>query len=477
MEKESKKKKEKVNGTKRIETVLIVVLILAISLISFVGIYVEDKNTMVNKIKGYELGMDLYGYRDIHIKVDDSTETKEYDENGNLVEDDHDHDAEVTEEITEEETEEGNTTTVEEPINSPELLTSENFNTVKEILAKRLEYMNVRNYVIKLDEVTGDIVLQVPENSYTDYLAQYAVTKGEFKISDNDTEEVLLTNDDVKKATVQYTNSSLGTSVYLLIQFDKEGTEKLKEISKTYIKTTDEEGNSTTKNVDLSIDDETIISTYFEEEITDGVIQLSIGTSSDYTQVQSNLQQASNIAVFLNSKSMPITYEMEINRFVYSDITQNTINIILIVFSVISLIIAIAIIVRYKGQGLLSVIINIGYMAVLLLAIRYANITITLAGIAGLALAEVLQIVLITKILKINKENADNEVRKKKVLKFVGKYSLELIPILIMATVFSVIKWEEIASIGMVLYWGIIVAAIYNSIIIWRLWMGKKQSN
>ena len=439
MEKESKKKKEKVNGTKRIETVLIVVLILAISLISFVGIYVEDKNTMVNKIKGYELGMDLYGYRDIHIKVDDSTETKEYDENGNLVEDDHDHDAEVTEEITEEETEEGNTTTVEEPINSPELLTSENFNTVKEILAKRLEYMNVRNYVIKLDEVTGDIVLQVPENSYTDYLAQYAVTKGEFKIADNDTEEVLLTNDDVKKATVQYTNSSLGTSVYLLIQFDKEGTEKLKEISKTYIKT--------------------------------------IGTSSDYTQVQSNLQQASNIAVFLNSKSMPITYEMEINRFVYSDITQNTINIILIVFSVISLIIAIALIVRYKGQGLLSVIINIGYMAVLLLAIRYANITITLAGIAGLALAEVLQIVLITKILKINKENADNEVRKKKVLKFVGKYSLELIPILIMATVFSVIKWEEIASIGMVLYWGIIVAAIYNSIIIWRLWMGKKQSN
>lgn len=54
--------------------------------------------------------------------------------------------------------------------------------------------MKVEDYLLRFDESTGDISLEVSENSNTDYIAQYTITKGEFKIVDNDTSEVLLTS-------------------------------------------------------------------------------------------------------------------------------------------------------------------------------------------------------------------------------------------------------------------------------------------
>ena len=48
-----------------------IVIILLLSLISFVSIYVKDKNTMKNVIPEYKLGTDLYGARNILIKVQD----------------------------------------------------------------------------------------------------------------------------------------------------------------------------------------------------------------------------------------------------------------------------------------------------------------------------------------------------------------------------------------------------------------------
>ena len=95
--------------------------------------------------------------------------------------------------------------------------------------------------------------------------------------------------------------------------------EQLNEISKTYVSSKDADGNDTSKKIDMKLDDETILSSYFEEEITDGIIQLSIGTATDSTTLKTYLQQASNIAIFLNTESLPLKYTMEINRFVFSN--------------------------------------------------------------------------------------------------------------------------------------------------------------
>lgn len=91
-------------------------------------------------------------------------------------------------------------------------------------------------------------MLKIPETESTDMLLQYVAIRGNFTITD-DQEKVLMDNSHIKEAKVGYNSTESGTTVYLTIQFNKEGTEKLKEVSNTFIKTTDEEGNDTTKKL------------------------------------------------------------------------------------------------------------------------------------------------------------------------------------------------------------------------------------
>lgn len=450
-----KKAKQNNKTLKLLGKISVVVIILLLSLISFAGIYVKDKNAMKNVIPEYKLGTDLYGARNILVKVDDSTTTKKYDSNGNLVENSSDKD-ENNENITE----------VEEKVNSDELRTAENYETVKNIIEARLKYMNVEDYLLRFDESTGNISLEVPENSSTDYIAQYTITKGEFKIVDNDTSEVLLSNADLKEAKVQYSTSTSGTTVYLTIEFNKDAVEKLKNISNTYISSTDAEGKTTTKKIKMTLDDSTIISTYFQEEISTGIIQLSMGTSTNTSEIQSNIQSASNMAVLLNTDPMPLTYTMETNRFVYSDITAETLKIVIVVLCIVALIMAICMVIKFKKNGLMGVIADIGFTAVLLLAIRYGNVEISLAGIFAIAIAVIVEYIVTGLILNEYSKKCEKEILIKNIKHLMGRIAICLVPFVVMAVTFALISWEEIASIGMILFWAIIIMIIYNTLML-----------
>lgn len=450
-----KKAKQNNKTLKLLGKISVVVIILLLSLISFAGIYVKDKNAMKNVIPEYKLGTDLYGARNILVKVDDSTTTKKYDSNGNLVENSSDKD-ENNENITE----------VEEKVNSDELKTAENYETVKNIIEARLKYMNVEDYLLRFDESTGNISLEVPENSSTDYIAQYTITKGEFKIVDNDTSEVLLSNADLKEAKVQYSTSTSGTTVYLTIEFNKDAVEKLKNISNTYISSTDAEGKTTTKKVKMTLDDSTIISTYFQEEISTGIIQLSMGTSTNTSEIQSNIQSASNMAVLLNTDPMPLTYTMETNRFVYSDITAETLKIVIVGLCIVALIMAICMVIKFKKNGLMGVIADIGFTAVLLLAIRYGNVEISLAGIFAIAIAVIVEYIVTGLILNEYSKKYEKEILIKNIKHLMGRIAICLVPFVVMAVTFALISWEEIASIGMILFWAIIIMIIYNTLML-----------
>ena len=450
-----KKAKQNNKTLKLLRKISTIVIILLQSQISYVGIYVKDKNTMKNVIPEYKLGTDLYGARNILIKVDDSTTTKKYDSDGNLVKDSSDGD-ENNENITE----------VEEKVNPDELRTADNYEAVKNILEARLIYMKVEDYLLRFDESTGNISLEVPENSSTDYIAQYTITKGEFKIVDNDTSEVLLSNADLKEAKVQYSTSTSGTTVYLTIEFNKDAVEKLKNISNTYISSTDAEGKTTTKKIKMTLDDSTIISTYFQEEISTGIIQLSMGTSTNTSEIQSNIQSASNMAVLLNTDPMPLTYTMETNRFVYSDITAETLKIVIVGLCIVALIMAICMVIKFKKNGLMGVIADIGFTAVLLLAIRYGNVEISLAGIFAIAIAVIVEYIVTGLILNEYSKKCEKEILIKNIKHLMGRIAICLVPFVVMAVTFALISWEEIASIGMILFWAIIIMIIYNTLML-----------
>lgn len=426
-----KQEKAKVRKTKPLIILAYVIIILLISLVSFGGIYVKDKNKMSNVIRDYILGTDLGASRNIVIKVDEENE---------------------------------------------ELLTEENYAKARDIVVSRLKYMKLDYYEMKFDESTGTIYLDVPENSRADYAAQYSVTKGEFKIEDNDTKELLLSKADVKEAKVQYQTTESGTTVVLNIEFNKDGAEKLRNISNTYVQSTDSEGKDTTKKIKMSLDDTTIMTTYFAQEMTDGQMQVSLGTSSDSEQIQNRITQATNIAVFLNTDTMPLTYKIDVNKSVYSSLTDNVLKIAIIVSVVIFALLLVYMIIKYKKEALLAVVTNIGFVAILLLIIRYTNVDITLTGLITIPISIIIQYVFLMNILKVKTEKIDNDSKVQRVKETIRNGIEKLIPVAVIAVVFALTKWETVYSAGMLLFWEIAVLILYNLSTLKIMFLKNEQS-
>ena len=420
--KTKKKKQNNKISLKILGRILTIIIMMLVSLGSFVGIFKLEQNAMKNIIPDYELGMDLYGARHIVAKVDDT--------------------------------------------NAEDMRTYDNYIKSKEIIEERLKFLEISDYLVRLDDATGEIDIEIPEDATTDYFAEYTGMQGKFTMTDDETSEVLLDNNSLKKASIQYGTSSAGTTVYLVIEFNKEGSSKLQEVSKTYIKSTDSEGNDTTKKVKMSIDDQTIMTTYFGEEMTDGIMQIPLGTTTDATDIQNYLKQASNISVFLNTEPLPIKYSVDINRFEYSDITENTLKIATIVLASIFAIMLIYMIIKYKANGILGALANVGFLALLLLAIRYGKVTLTLTGIAGIAIATIIEYVITMLVIKQYNKDTDEATVNKNVKNVMSNSAKTIAPILIMSVIFALIKWEQIASIGMVLFWAILIMVVYNAIIL-----------
>lgn len=440
---------------KALKRTLIILLIILLALISFGGIYIQKTKFVENILPEYKLGPDFTGLRNIGLKVSDATKDIYYDLDGNVVD------------------EEGkNTTKKVESVNKEENLTKDNYKKAKEIIEKRLEKIKqvqytsagiVENkaidyYTIKQNEETGKIELKLPENANTDMVLRYVATKGDFTIVD-DQDNVLMDNSYIKEAYVGYSSTSSGVIVYLTIQFDKQGTEKLKEISNTFIKTTDEEGNDTTKKIKVKIDDSEMLNTYFTEEISNGMIQLSFGTATG-NSLATYAQEAKNLETLLNAGNLPIVYEADENHYVLSDINKDMLFIPAIVIMSLLVIGIIILIVKYKVKGLLGAISIIGYIATFLIIVRLTNVVITLEGVAGIITSIILEYISIMYALNKMKENTDLTCNQ-----CFTKFLPILVPIAISTVILCFVKWLPIYSFGMTMFWGIILVIVYNHVV------------
>lgn len=463
-------KKEKKNIMKGIKILTIVLAIILVSMVSFFGVYVQNKNIMENKVADYQYAMDLNGARTIKL------------------------------EINEEE--------------SDDVKTEENYKTAKSVIEKRLKTVGVQEDNISVNTSTGAITIEIPENISTDSAVSNLNTTGKFEIIDTETEEVLLNNDNIKSSSVLYNTTSAGTTVYLEIAFNKEGKEKLNEISRTYVPadettentttnetatndvtvnevTTNETSNETTTNevttneatteetnsddeatektITMKIDDEEIMTTSFDEPLTTGVIQLSVGSATtDTTTLQDYITQAQNVATVLDSGKLPIKYDITKNQYVLSNIEQQDLLYIALAVSIITLIGIIILIIKYKTNGLLAGIAYIGLAAIYMLIIRYANVTISIpsifATIAMLILNYIFTIMLL-KNIKINKEEQKENAINKATSKTYIDFFIRIIPICIIVIAFCFIQWTPISSFGMISFWGLAIIAIYNAVV------------
>lgn len=468
---------------KKLSIVLILLIIILISIISFVGIFYQDKNQMVSVIPDYNLGTDLSGYRKIILTVDESDE--------------------------------GNT---------EEVLTYDNFVKSANVIKARLKSMGIEDFTVRCDESEGQIEITIPENDQTEYVLADITQKGNFEIRNTANDEVLMNNDDIRSVEVDVVQSTYSTSssaIYMDIHFTNSGSRTFRNITRDYqnvvtndtaennvvaetnstynetasnttaenettTNTTENETSDTnstanetvsnevsnettdetvaeednTTEIGLYIDDTSMMTTSFSEIIDNGVMALSLGTSSSAEQTKILSYHAESLAAILENDAMPVQYSVTGNIYVSSPIEQNTINILIGIGICIALIMLIVAIVKYRVKGVIVSVCMIGFIALYLLILRYTNVVITLEGIFSIALVFIINYILNIMILNRLQKNVEKTFSKA-----LTKFSLSMIPMLILAVVCCFSSWMSLFSFGMILFWGLVTSVVYNVVI------------
>lgn len=463
------KKKTLLDVLKKIIVILVIILV---SLISFLGIHKKNLNNWNNILPEYDLSKELSNIRIFGFSVDDSTEM--VDSTADNASEDTAEDAtsevsttDTTEEVVEEnttdsESEDTASATTEVPVNDPSILTKENYIKSKKIIEERLKKFGITDATVSVNDSNGDISISVPYEDITDYTVSLAGNQGTFEIIDTDTEEVLISKNMLKSVSANYqlsstSQSTSGQAAYdigIAIELTKDGQSKLNEMTKKYIETMDENGETTQKTVTVKIDGETKYITYFSPDGTYTQLfipiyqSVSVENMSDFND---KLNECAVIQAELSTESLPIVYQLAAGTFIESNIAGNTLNILVFIGITVLVIIAIVMIVKYKKSGLLVAIIELGFVAIHLLLIRAAGVSITFAGLVMILLMALLNYMLL--IMLMNKEKAIEQ------LEAFGSFILNIIPFIITIIVFVVSKDINLQSVGMVGIWAIFVLA------------------
>lgn len=463
---------------RKLKVVILIAVIVLIAIISFVGVYSKDGVIFNNNLPEYVLSSELGNKRISKLAIKDDTNEVIYDKDGNKV------DA-IPEGAKEEEYNK-----VQEKVNKDEVLNTDNYKKVREILNGRLEGLGIEDYLVRVDETNGNVIVELKEELSTDRVLQYLLSKGDFEITDTDDGTVLLDKSHVKDAKVVYGNgTSSGVNVYLDIIFNDEGKAKLAEISRTYVKVeenkdkqenTDENKNDENaensenkdedkdedkdkqKTVTLTLEGTEMMSTYFGEEMKNGELPISLGSASDSDTLREYADQGEYYAMLLNNDTMPIEYEMGLTTTVSGSESGERLTIVIAVILIISLIIFALFIYKFKLDGVVFGLSMVAALAILLLEIRYTMVEISLNAIMTIGILIILNSYIVYKMLNSIKNNNDYEyVRKVTVRTYIDQIGVIFVT-LFLAIVFTFMQYTKVFSIGMTLFYGVISIAIAN---------------
>lgn len=446
---------------KKVKIITIILAIVLVSLVAFGGVYIQTQNRMEDKVKEYSLGRELNGERVVEIKVTDGSK-------------------------------EGKT----KP--SDEELTVENYETVKKTVENRLKDLGAQDYTISLDKENGTIRVELPENSNTDTYVYYLTASGKVEMKEKDTENVLLNDSMIKKAQYTYTSNADGAyQVYLELILTKDGQAKLDEVKNDYAvlatevseaesknnttsdnttteSSTDEDNtttNTTTEGTETQESEETkkiasltIAGTSYDiEKYEKNKITVKIGSqTSNTTTVNNSIAKAAELSMLINAGKYPIDYEVDVNRYVESDIEQQQLIYFIAGVAVILVIIFIIATIKYKGKGLLASISFIGFIALTSLLLRYTNVIISIEGIGAILLTIIINLKLNQMIL--NKTKTMDVVSEATKASYKELFT-SIIPIIIITIVFCFSGWTSLSSFGMIMFWGLVLIAVYNIVV------------
>ena len=454
---------------KRVRIIAIVIIMLLIIAIGFFGVYAKNKGIWSNVLPKYNLGMELAGYQELHFELDTTEETKNVyvDENGNYKGDVLEDTSSTTEDsnVAKELDVDGKYKVESRTIrkNDPSKINIENFEKTKKIIQNRLEKYDSYEYNIRQDSVTGKIVLELPDDEDLDLKLSLVSTIGKISFVDSKTGLILLDDTNLKMASpYTRTNENGEYEVYLQLDFDEVGKEILKDMTAKYVPVVDAEGNTTTPYVEVRLDNQPMISTHFQEAIETGTVHVPMGNvTTDITEYNELFLSVSEIASLINEENLPLQYVLTDEVSVQSRVTNNEKIIATIVYAVLTVIVSLYMIIKYKTEGLRQALFTIAYVAALSIVFRYTNVLITYNSLIALFGIIVINYIFAIKLLNKLKTEENRKVALKETLK---ELYLTIIPVCIVAVIFTFMSAAIINSVGTTIFWGLLVQLLFSLI-------------
>lgn len=464
-----------------LKIILAMLIIVLLCLISFGGFYLKDKNIMENKIREYSLGMDLdtNTIKKLDVKKDEEnssestqeeTKTEENENSENLENTNNEENNTSNENIENqnlenETSQEESKSDIEDKDNNTQnenIYTEDNYKKSKEIIEKRLKASGIDQFTIRLDKQSGNIVIEV-SNDVDSNTLQNLITVGKVEIKVAD--EVLGDQNSISKVVTaiddSYVGYGMGSYIRLDIEFTNEIVNKFKEMKNNYTIPKNEDGSDAEeRNVTISIDGSsicTIKESEFLSTAVNGILPLKMGDyTTDKKVLNDTLRESNNVKNILESQSLPVEYSVKYSNDIHSNISKFA---IVSVFGIMVGIMVIYLLFRYKLAGLLSGTTILGFLASLLLVVRYANVQISIAGIVSIGIMLILQFVYLLNIL------SNKKINTKKFNEKTLEFSKMLVPAFIISVVIAFANIIEISGFGAIIFWGIILFEIFNNII------------
>ncbi len=451
--------------SKKLMAILLILISIAVIVIAFVGIYVQKLNKLKNIVPDATYSSEIDGAIEYRLSVDNTEEEKEVyvDQDGNI----------------RGEVDKGNSTSGEDWVNdtgytietktvktnSDDVLNKDNYLKTKEIIEKRLDSMGATDYSIRLNEDTGYMVVELSENDDIDYLYGTAVcTVGKVEVIDYQTGVVLIDDSHIVSASVYpYSQDGVNYTVYLNIEFDDEGAQILNNISKEYIAYTNDDGESVTDYISITLDGSSIYTTYFGEEYTENTISVPIGSSiTDQDTLNTYVKSASAIATIINLGELPVTYTQDNTGYLIKSNIDSTVLLALKIILIICLaLITIVFIIRYKFKGFLAGIFNAAFIGILILVLKLLSIVISISSMISIALLIFINVLF----MEIYLRNLKDGIEKSYVKTLKSFYSVTF-PIIVVAFIYTMFSVNSsITGIGMTLFWGLLIEILFNTII------------
>lgn len=439
-----------VTKMKKVKITTIILAIILVTLVAFGGVFVKTQNRMENKVKDYTLGRELNGGRVVEVKV-----------------------AQTEKDSTK--------------------LTTENYEIVKKTIEHRLNNLGATDYTISLNKENGTLIVELAENDNTDTYVYYLTASNKVQIKEKDADTELLSDSMVKKAQYTYNANAEGAyQVYLELQLTEEGQAKVEEIKNNYAilaedvdaieaskedekdeatesaegteKTANEGENTENKEETKKIAVLTIAGTEYDiDNIEKNKVMVKIGAqTTNTTNVNNSLSEAAELSMLINSGKYPLEYEIANNRYVATDITKEQIMYFMIAIIVALLIVFIVFTIKYKTKGLLASISFVGFISILLLLLRYTNVNISIEGIAAIIVVIIINFT-INKLI-LSKTKTMNIVDETVANVYKTVFS-KLIPVIIITLVFCFAGVANLSSFGMIMFWGLLLIAVYNVLV------------